>query len=94
MKSKEIYEINQVSDITVTLLSTKPAIVRRLHVLSEISLLELHITIQFAMGWTDSHLFQFDRGDLIFGVRYPEIEADFPGFPKKIRLIMKRSQKL
>ena len=78
MKPKEIYEINQVSDITVTLLSTKPAIVRRLHVLSEISLLELHITIQFAMGWTDSHLFQFDRGDLIFGVRYPEIEADFP----------------
>ena len=46
--------------------------------LSEISLLELHLTIQFAMGWKDSHLFQFTRGDLDFGIKYKETEDEFP----------------
>ncbi len=72
------YEIDLVSDITVTLQKSNPEIVRRIRVLSDISLLELHLTIQYAMGWTDSHLFEFKRGDLIFGFRYPETELDFP----------------
>ena len=72
------YEFEPVSDITVTLLKSKPEIVRRIHVLSDISLLELHLTIQYAMGWTDSHLFEFKRGDLNFGVRSSESEEDFP----------------
>ena len=78
MKAQKFYEINQVSDITVTLVGSKPPIVRKLQLLSEISLLEFHLTIQFAMGWKDSHLFQFTRGDLHFGIKYPETEADFP----------------
>jgi hypothetical protein len=78
MNFEKPYNIDLVSDISITLLSSKPEIVRRIYVLSEISLLELHLCIQYAMGWTDSHLFEFKRGDLCFGIRYEDTELDFP----------------
>ena len=78
MRFEKPYDIDLVSDITITLLGSKPEIVRRVLVLSSVSLLELHLSIQYAMGWTDSHLFEFKRGDLNFGIRYPETELEFP----------------
>lgn len=40
------------------------------------SLFDLHCVIQVAMGWSHSHLFEFRRGDLLFGIDYPD--ADLP----------------
>jgi hypothetical protein len=80
MKSEEInfYQIDEVSDITVTLSGSEPAIYRQLQVRSDISLFELHCIIQIALGWTHSHLYQFIRGDLVFGILMDDFKNDFP----------------
>jgi hypothetical protein len=45
--------------IKVTLLGTRPLIWRRFLVESDITLGQLHSTLQIVMGWTNSHLHQF-----------------------------------
>jgi hypothetical protein len=45
--------------IKVTLLGTSPPVWRRILVPREITLRNLHRTLQTVMGWTDSHLHQF-----------------------------------
>jgi len=56
MKSKkEIYQIK------ITLNDTKPPIWRRFLVESNVKLPDLHKIIQTVMGWTNSHLHQFDK---------------------------------
>lgn len=45
--------------IKVTLLGTSPPIWRRILVPGEITLRNLHRTLQAVMGWTNSHLHQF-----------------------------------
>ncbi|HZS42076.1 MAG TPA: plasmid pRiA4b ORF-3 family protein [Polyangia bacterium] len=55
-----------VHQLKVTLRTIRPAIWRRLQVRSEIKLGKLHLVLQDALGWTNSHLHQF----VIDGVRY------------------------
>jgi len=45
--------------VKVTLLGTKPPVWRRILVPREITLRNLHRTLQDVMGWTNSHLHQF-----------------------------------
>jgi hypothetical protein len=49
----------QVYQIKVTLKGSKPPIWRRLLVSPATRLDELHVILQLAMGWTDSHLHHF-----------------------------------
>src|SRR5579872_568989 len=49
--------------LKITLLDIKPPIWRRIEVPSSIRLCCLHSAIQVAMGWTDSHLHQFQKAD-------------------------------
>src|SRR6266849_6397366 len=49
----------QVYALKITLLGTGPRIWRRVLVPREITLRNLHKTLQTVMGWTDSHLHQF-----------------------------------
>ena len=49
----------EVYAIKVTLLDTSPPVWRRILVRRDITLRNLHRTLQTAMGWTDSHLHQF-----------------------------------
>jgi hypothetical protein len=49
----------EVYAITVTLLGTSPPVWRRILVPREITLRNLHRTLQTVMGWTNSHLHQF-----------------------------------
>ena len=49
----------EVYAIKVTLLGTSPPIWRRILVPRDITLRNLHRTLQVAMGWTNSHLHQF-----------------------------------
>ncbi len=49
----------EVYAIKVTLLGTSPPVWRRILVPREITLRNLHRTLQSVMGWTNSHLHQF-----------------------------------
>jgi hypothetical protein len=50
----------RVFQFKVTLLDTKPEVWRRILVPETYTFYDLHIAIQDAMGWTDSHLHQFE----------------------------------
>ena len=50
----------------ITLLDVTPAIWRRVQVI-DCSLDEFHEHIQTSMGWTNSHLHQFEIGDVCYG---------------------------
>jgi hypothetical protein len=60
--------------IKVTLKHTKPPIWRRLIVAPEIKLDRLHDVLQIAMGWTNSHLYQFETSDGCFSDPSFEVE--------------------
>jgi hypothetical protein len=53
--------------LKVTLSHIRPPIWRRIEVAGDTSLFDLHRVIQSAMGWTDSHLHQFDQNGLTYG---------------------------
>jgi hypothetical protein len=61
--------------LKVTLRGVKPGVWRRLRVAGTLTLRDLHHVLQVSMGWTDSHLHEFD----IDGSRYglPDPEEDF-----------------
>jgi hypothetical protein len=63
---QEIYQIN------VTLLGTRPPIWRRLLVPVELTLEQLHNVLQLAMGWDDDHLHEFRIGQRRFGRPNPD----------------------
>jgi hypothetical protein len=76
---------NTVARLKITLDAVKPVILRRIEVPFDIRLDPL--TIQAAMGWTNSHLYEIRAGDVGWSTLYPE--ADWPeGFldARKARL--------
>lgn len=58
----------QIYQLQVTLTGIKPPIWRRLQVPESFNLCCLHSAIQVAMGWTDSHLHQWEKGGENWGV--------------------------
>ncbi|MBZ5514923.1 MAG: plasmid pRiA4b ORF-3 family protein [Acidobacteriia bacterium] len=52
----------EICQIRVTLLGTCPRIWRRLLVPADLTLEQLHAVLQAAMGWDDSHLYDFRIG--------------------------------
>lgn len=63
---KPIYQLK------VTLRGSRPPIWRRILVLGDITLYQLHRIIQVVMAWTESHLHQFRRGNIDYGASDPE----------------------
>jgi len=61
-----------VYQLKVTLKGIRPPIWRRLHVLGETTLEQLHLIIQVAMGWGNYHLHDFE----IYGIRYGITDDD------------------
>lgn len=53
-----------VARLKITLDSVKPAVLRRVEVPFDIRLDRLHLTIQAAMGWTNSHLYELRARDV------------------------------
>ena len=47
-----------IAQLKITLDDVKPAVVRHVEVPFDIRLDRLHLTIQTAMGWTNSHLYE------------------------------------
>ncbi len=59
--------------LSVTLIDSKPPIWRRVEVPASISLATLHDVLQAAMGWTNSHLHDFEKD----GVTYGQSDREF-----------------
>jgi hypothetical protein len=62
--------------LKVTLRGARPPIWRRLEVPSGVTLDRFHEILQVVMGWTDSHLHQFQCGGASYGRLHPEIEVE------------------
>jgi len=62
----------RVYQLKVTLAGVRPAVWRRLVVSSYATLKELHYILQVAMGWTDSHLHQFEAKGQLYGKPDPD----------------------
>jgi hypothetical protein len=58
--------------LQVTLKGSRPRIWRRLLVPANITLDTLHRALQWAMGWSDSHLHQFISGGTHYGIPDPD----------------------
>ena len=56
----------------VILKDVKPDVTRRLVVPFALRLDRLHLTLQAAFGWTDSHLFEFFAGEVHWGIPNPD----------------------
>lgn len=65
-----------VYQLKITLKHAKPPIWRRVQVLSDMSLSQLHHLIQIVMGWADSHLHQFTIADVEYGQPMPEYDFE------------------
>ena len=62
--------------LRVRLLDVEPPVVRVLDVPSAATLPELHDVLQAAMGWTDSHLHQFEADQARYRIPDPDFAAD------------------
>ena len=63
-------------EIKVTLEYIEPAFTRTLQVPSTIRLDSLHLTLQAAMGWTNSHLYMFEASGATWGIPDPDFGGD------------------
>jgi pRiA4b ORF-3-like protein len=66
-----------VARLKITLDHVKPTVLRRVEVPFDIRLDRLHLTIQAAMGWTNSHLYELRAGGVGWSTPYPD--ADWAG---------------
>jgi hypothetical protein len=60
-----------IARLKITLDDVKPVVLRRVEVPFDIKLDRLHLTIQAAMGWTNSHLYELRAGGVGWSTPYP-----------------------
>jgi Plasmid pRiA4b ORF-3-like protein len=75
-----------VAHLKITLDDVEPAVLRRIEVPLDIRLDRLHLAIQVAMGWSNSHLYEIRAGDVGWGEPDPDW-VDGPLDARKARLI-------
>lgn len=61
-----------IARLKVTLEDVEPKVMRRLDVPLKVRLDRLHLVLQAAMGWTNSHLYEFTAGGTGWGVPDPD----------------------
>ena len=59
---------NSIARLKITLDDVKPAVLRRIEVPLTIRLDRLHLVLQAALGWTNSHLYEIRARDVGWGV--------------------------
>jgi hypothetical protein len=67
--------------LKVTLNDVEPKVLRRIEVPADIKLDRLHLILQAALGWTNSHLYEIRAKDVGFGIPDPA----WPGGPLDAR---------
>lgn len=72
--------------LKVTLRGSRPPIWRRFEAPGDVTLYQLHRILQVVMGWTDSHLHQFRRGNIRYGQSDPEFGVRRQN-ERKVRLV-------
>ena len=72
--------------LNVTLDDVEPKVLRRIEVPADIKLDRLHLTLQAALGWTNSHLFEIGARDVGWGIPSPDW-PDGPLDARKVKLI-------
>jgi hypothetical protein len=75
-----------IARLKVTLDDVKPTVLRRIEVPLTIRLDRLHLAIQAAMGWSNSHLYEIRAGDVGWGDPDPDWR-DGPLDASKARLV-------
>jgi hypothetical protein len=75
-----------VACLKITLDDVKPAVLRRIEVPLVIRLDRLHLAIQAAMGWSNSHLYEIRARDIGWGDPDPD-GSDGPLDARKARLV-------
>jgi hypothetical protein len=75
-----------IARLKITLADVEPQVLRRIEVPSDIRLDRLHLAIQAAMGWTNSHLYEIRVRGIRWGLRIPG-EHDGSLDARKARLI-------
>ena len=75
----------RIARLHVTLNDVKPSVQRRVEVPLAIRLDRLHLVLQAAMGWTNSHLYEIRARNIGWGVPDPDF-GDGPLDAKKARL--------
>ncbi len=75
-----------IARLKITLDDVEPTVLRRIEVPLAIRLDRLHLTIQAAMGWTNSHLYEIRANDVGWGVPDPDW-GDAPLDARKTKLI-------
>lgn len=79
MSKQTVYQLK------ITLRDIKPPIWRRVQVKSSVTLSQLHLIIQGAMGWWDCHLHQFSIQGIDYGEPDPDYSLDMED-EKKVKL--------
>ncbi len=74
-----------VYQLKVTLLDIEPPIWRRILVPGNTTLPDLHLMLQAAMGWTNSHLHKFTMDGIEYSMPDPDFEDDMKD-EKRVRL--------
>ena len=64
-----------IARLKITLDDVKPTVLRRIEVPFDIGLDRLHLTIQAAMGWTNSHLYEIRAGDVGWSTPIPDVDG-------------------
>ena len=72
--------------LKITLDDVEPKVLRRIEVPLSIRLDRLHLTIQAAMGWTNSHLYEIRARDVGWGMVDPDW-GDGPLDARKAKLV-------
>lgn len=67
-----------IARLKITLDDVKPAVLRRIEVPFDIRFDRLHLAIQAAMGWTNSHLYEIRAGDVGWSELDPDRGRDGP----------------
>lgn len=77
-----IKQLQSLYQIKVSLKGSKPPIWRRLLVHSSMNLNAFHEVIQISMGWQNSHLHQFEKDGILYGMVDDEFENVFGPEPE------------
>jgi len=63
---------NSIARLKITLDDVEPKVVRRMEVPLTIRLDRLHLALQAALGWTNSHLYEIRAKDVGWGIPDPD----------------------
>jgi hypothetical protein len=89
---------SKVYQLKITLKYVRPSIWRRIEVPKDVTLGELHLILQAAMGWTNSHLHQFKVGRIYYGEpsidEFSDLKVKDEGKARLDKVLSKTKQKM